>query len=69
LNITHQNSSATVTISWPGSLSNFQLLCTSSLSSPNWTPVTNSPMVVNSQNTVSLPSAAAQQFYQLQLVQ
>jgi hypothetical protein len=69
LNITQQNGSATVTISWPASLSNYQLLCSSSLSSPNWTPVTNSPVVVNNQNTVSLPSAAAQQFYQLQCEQ
>jgi len=37
LNITQENGSATVIISWPGSLSNYQLLNSSSLTSPNWT--------------------------------
>jgi hypothetical protein len=69
LNITQQNGSTIVTISWPVSLSNYQLLCSGSLSSPSWTPVTNSPVVVNYQNTVSLSSAAARQFYQLQRAQ
>ncbi len=69
LSITHQNGSATVTVSWPGSLSNYQLRASSSLSSPNWTAVTNSPVVVSNQNTVTLSPAAARQFYQLKRVQ
>lgn len=69
LGITRQNGSAAVTISWPGSLSNYQLLCGTSLSQPNWTPVTNSPVVVGNQNTVTLPSAAPNQFYRLQRAQ
>jgi hypothetical protein len=69
LGITRQNGSASVAISWPGSLSNYQLLCGASLSQPNWTPVTNSPVVVGNRNTVTLPSAAPNQFYRLQRAQ
>ncbi len=69
LNITQQNGSETVTISWPGSLSNYQLLGSISLSPPSWTPVTNSAVVVGNQNTISLSSTAARQFYKLQRVQ
>jgi len=65
LSITHQNGSATVAVSWPASLSNYQLRASSSLSSPNWTAVTNSPVVVNGQNAISLSSSATQQFFQL----
>jgi hypothetical protein len=56
-------------ISWPGSLSNYQLQCRDSLSSTHWAPVTNAPVQVNGQNTVILEPTAAQQFYRLQRVQ
>ena len=56
-------------ITWPGSLSNYQLQSRDSLASTNWTPVTNAPVLVNSQNTVILDPAAAQRFYRLQRVQ
>jgi hypothetical protein len=56
-------------ITWPGSLSNYQLQCRDSLTSTNWTPVTNAPVLVNGQNTVILDPMAAQKFYRLQRVQ
>ena len=56
-------------ITWPGSLSNYQLQSRNSLTSTNWTPVTNAPVLVNGQNTVILAPTAAQKFYRLQRVQ
>jgi hypothetical protein len=56
-------------ITWPGSLSNFQLQSRDSLSSTNWTVVTNGLVLVDGQNTVILDPAAAQKFYRLQRVQ
>ena len=56
-------------ITWPGSLANYQLQSSSSLSSPNWTAVTNVPALVNGQNTVILQPTAAQKFFRLQQVQ
>ena len=56
-------------ITWPGSLSNYQLQSRDSPASTTWTAVTNSPILVNGQNTVILDSAAAQKFYRLQRVQ
>jgi hypothetical protein len=56
-------------ITWPGSLSNYQLQSRDSLTSTNWTPVTNAPVLVNGQNIVILEPAAAQEFFRLQRVQ
>jgi len=56
-------------ITWPGSLANYQLQSRDSLSSTNWTAVTNTPLLVNGQTTVILDPAAAQKFYRLQRVQ
>jgi hypothetical protein len=67
LNIAVQGSS--VVISWPGSLSNYQLQSSDSLTSPNWTAVTNTPALVNGQNTVIVEPTGAQKFYRLQQVQ
>jgi hypothetical protein len=56
-------------ITWPGSLSNYQVQSADSMSSPTWTAVTNSPVLVNGQNTVILEPNAAQRFYRLQRAQ
>jgi len=56
-------------ITWPGSLSNYKLQSRDSLTSTNWTFVTNAPVVVDGQNTVIIDSAAVQKFYRLQRVQ
>ncbi|MGA2785999.1 MAG: hypothetical protein ABSF60_00585 [Verrucomicrobiota bacterium] len=58
--------SSGIQISWTGSLSNYQLQSTDSLTAPNWTSVTNAPVLVNGQNTVILKPTAAQKFYRLQ---
>jgi hypothetical protein len=58
-----------VLISWPGSLSNYQLQSAGSLSASNWTTVTNAPALMNGQNTVTTLPTATQQFYRLQQVQ
>ena len=55
-------------ITWPASLSNYQLQSSTSLASPNWTVVTNTPALVNGQNTVIVKSAGTQQFYRLEQV-
>jgi len=56
-------------ITWPGSLSNYQLQSRDSLTSTNWTPVTNAPVLVNGQHTVILDPTAAQRYYRLQRAQ
>ena len=56
-------------ITWPSSLSNYQLQSSDSLTDPTWTAVTNAPVLVNGQNTVIVEPTAAQKFYRLQQVQ
>ena len=56
-------------ITWPASLSNYQLQSRDSLTNPNWTAVTNPPVFVNGQNTVIVEPTGAQKFYRLQQVQ
>jgi hypothetical protein len=56
-------------ITWPGSLSNYQLQSRDSLTSTNWTAVTNPPILINGQNSVVLDPTAAHKFYRLQRVQ
>lgn len=55
-------------ITWPGPLVNYQLQSSDSLSSPNWTAVTNSPVLLNGQNTVIFQPTVAQRFFRLQRV-
>jgi len=56
-------------ITWPGSLSNYQLQSRDSLTSSNWTAVTNGPVLLNGQNTVILDPTATQKFFRLQRAQ
>jgi hypothetical protein len=56
-------------ISWPSSLTNYRLESTDSLTVTNWTPVTNSPALVNGRNTVILEPNGAQKFFRLERVQ
>ena len=49
-------------ITWPASLANYQVQSSDSLTSPNWTAVTNAPALVNGQNTVVLTPGGAQTF-------
>ena len=58
-------------ITWPGSLSNYQLQYTNIVGAPGpWQPATNAPALVNGRWTVILDPADAQtRFYRLQRVQ
>jgi len=56
-------------ISWPGSLANFRLESTDSLTVTNWTAVTNSPVLVNGRQTVILEPNSAQKFFRLERAQ
>jgi hypothetical protein len=56
-------------ITWPASLANYEVQSSDSLTSPNWTTVTNSPALVNGQNTVVLTPGGAQKFFRLHRVQ
>ena len=55
-----------VVISWPDAAAGFNLQSTTNFASQaSWTLVTNVPVVVGGQRTVSLPPASASQFYRL----
>jgi hypothetical protein len=55
-------------ITWPAELANYQVQSSDSLTSSNWSAVTNAPALVNGQNTVVLEPAGAQKFFRLQRV-
>jgi len=55
-------------MTWPASLSNYELQSRDSLTSTNWAAVTNAPVLVNGQNTVILDPTAPQRFYRLQRI-
>ena len=54
-----------VTISWPATTDTYQLVWRSQVDAGEWTPVTNTPVVVNGRNTVILPPSSPQRFYDL----
>ena len=54
-----------VTISWPANTDTYQLEWRAQVDAGEWTPVTNAPAVINGMNTVILPPARPQRFYQL----
>ena len=56
-------------ITWPAELANYQVQSSVSLTSPNWTAVTNTPALMNGQNTVVLTPGGTQKFFRLQRVQ
>lgn len=56
-------------ITWPAALVNYQVQSSDSLARPNWTAVTNTPALMNGQNTVVLTPGGAQKFFRLQRVQ
>jgi hypothetical protein len=55
-------------LTWPTSLSNYQLQSTDSLTNPQWTAVTNTPGLVNGKTTVVVETTVASRFYRLQQV-
>ena len=66
--LTIGNQGGSPVISWPSVLTHYQLQASDSLANPNWTTLTNVPVVVNSNNTVSVSAGASQQFYRLMYV-
>ena len=56
-------------ITWPAALANYQVQSSDSLTSPDWSAVTNATVLVNGQNTVVLEPAGSQKFFRLQRVQ
>ena len=52
-------------ITWPGSLANYQLEGSTAVSGAPWTAVTNTPVLVNGQNTVIVEPGSATGFYRL----
>jgi hypothetical protein len=56
-------------ITWPAALANYQVQSSDSLTSPDWSAVTNATVLVNGQNTVVLTPAGTQKFFRLQRVQ
>ena len=52
---------------WPTSYTAVSLQCAASLISPDWQPVTNVPVIVSNQFTVTLPNTAAQRYFTLGL--
>lgn len=54
-----------VTISWPANTDTYQLEWRAQVDAGEWTPVTNTPAVINGMNTVVLPPSSPQRFYQL----
>lgn len=57
--------SGQMVVEWPGSLSNCQLQSSDSLSHPSWAEVTNSPVLVEGRNTVTLQATAGKKFFRL----
>jgi hypothetical protein len=53
-------------ITWPASLGNYILVSADSVTSTNWTAVTNTPVLINGQRTVILDAGAENKFYRLQ---
>jgi O-glycosyl hydrolase len=67
--LTATSSSNRLALSWPAALSNYYALESSTALPPGayWTPVTNPSQVLGAQQTVTLPLAAAAQFFRLHL--
>ena len=60
------NGDGTVTLSWPKTATGFNLEGALNLNSPiPWTPVTNSVVVVGSNDTVTVPATSGNQFFRL----
>ena len=66
VNIARQAGS--IVLSWPSSLGNWQLQHVDSLSTTNWSAVTNSPSVLNGLNTLIWQPTTPQQFFRLKRV-
>jgi hypothetical protein len=64
-----QRQGDSVVLRWPGSLANWQLQSIDSLSTTNWTAVTNSPALIDGQNAVIWEMTTPQKFFRLKRLQ
>jgi hypothetical protein len=58
---------AQIVISWPPTVTNLTLVAADSLTTTNWTAVTNAPFPLNGKTAVILDTSASQAFFRLQL--
>jgi uncharacterized repeat protein (TIGR03803 family) len=59
-------SGTNILLTWPASPGDFALQSATNLLAPViWTPVSSAPILVNGQNTVTVPVSGTQQFYEL----
>lgn len=65
LGIAHVSAGSTVKLTWPGEAEGWTLESTDNLSSPNWQPVAQLPVLTLNQWTVSLSTATAPRFFRL----
>ena len=54
-----------VVIAWPMNAADYLLQWTESMESPNWSAVTNTPVVIDGRNAVVLEQSVPQRFYRL----
>ena len=66
LKLNIQKDGANVLLSWPGALTNFNLVYSTNLNVPGWTAVSTAPSIVNGQNVVTNPIVGKQQFFRLE---
>jgi hypothetical protein len=64
-NLSIQTSNSVALLSWPAGIGGYVLQVTPSLTSTNWTTVTNAATLVNAQNQVEVPLPGGAQFYRL----
>ena len=56
-----------VQLTWPASATNWTLVSASTPNAPDWSPVTNAPVTLNNQLTVTLDAIETSQFFRLKL--
>ena len=54
-------------LTWPASATNWALVSAATPSAPNWSPVTNAPVTLNNQLTVTLDTVENSQLFRLKL--
>lgn len=55
-----------IRLSWPQSVSGFNLQSTEALAGPAWSTITNEPAVTNGEQVIELPADGAQKYFRLE---
>jgi hypothetical protein len=58
-------SETNVILTWPAEAAGFTLQSSTNLPAATWSPVSPTPVIVNCQNTVTIPISATQSYYRL----